>query len=82
MNKNCTGCKSEEKKDLVMVTMSEAAWDRNEERHRKEKQTLLLTLVIVTTLLVITNVCYAIRYGKTPENTENTENQIAASQLS
>ena len=76
MNKNCTGCKIDKKKELVMVTMSEAAWDRNEERHQKEKRTLLIALAIVAALLVITNACYAIHEIK---NTAARDKQTAVS---
>ena len=71
MNKNCTGCKSEKKTEIVMVTMSEAAWDRNEERHRKEKRALMVAIAIVTALLVITNVFYAVRDENTNFNDKN-----------
>jgi hypothetical protein len=41
---------------LAMVTMSEAAWDRNEERHRKEKRTLLIAFVAAVVVAVVTNI--------------------------
>lgn len=57
MNKNnCKRCS--ENNEIATVTMSEAAWDRNEERHRKEKSSYLIALVVAIALLAITNVCW------------------------
>lgn len=60
MDKNCATCKGEEKKELAMITMSEAAWERNEERHRKEKRNLLIALLIAVFLIVISNIGWLI----------------------
>jgi hypothetical protein len=44
--------------DIAMITMSEAAWERNEERHRREKKNILAVLVVAIALLAITNMCW------------------------
>lgn len=55
-DKNCTACKSDpEKKELATVTMSEAAWDRNEERHYNEKKALKKIIIALIALLVASN---------------------------
>ena len=64
MNKNnCERCY--EKNEIATVTMSEAAWDRNEERHRREKKTILIALVIAMGLLAISNVFWLIHVSRT-----------------
>lgn len=60
MSSICSECKNEKKSKLSMVTMSEAAWDRNEERHRKEKNTLLIALIIAVVLMAVTNIGWLI----------------------
>lgn len=60
MDKNCTACKGEEEKEIAMISMSEAAWERNEERHRKEKKNLLVALLIAVLLIVISNIGWLI----------------------
>lgn len=61
---NCDRCSKEP--EIATVTMSEAAWDRNEERHRREKKTIFIAFLIAVVLLAISNGCWlahAIRSG-------------------
>lgn len=54
VEKNIEPSKDCKKTNLSMVTMSEAAWDRNEERHRKEKKFLLIAFVVAVFFAVST----------------------------
>lgn len=54
VEKNIEPSKDCKKTNLSMVTMSEAAWDRNEERHRKEKKFLLIAFVVAVFLAAST----------------------------
>lgn len=49
---------TKERNDLAMIMMSEAAWERNEERHKKEKKNLLIVLAITVVLLALSNICW------------------------
>ena len=54
--KKCTNCSE---KKLVTITISEAAWDRNEDRHRKEKRLLVIALII-SLIISASNFIYTI----------------------
>lgn len=48
---NCENCEKD-KEELSVVTMSEAAWEKHETRHSKEKRNLLIWNIIATILLI------------------------------
>jgi hypothetical protein len=55
-NHDCASCAGDTaKKEIAMVTMTEAAWDRAEERHFKEKNFLKKIIIALIALLVLSN---------------------------
>jgi hypothetical protein len=59
MGNSCNACR-EHKNEITMVTMSEAAWDRAEERHRREKKALVAGIVVSVALAVVSNIAWLI----------------------
>lgn len=63
--KNCLSCKGESSKQkIAMVTMSEAAWDRNEERHKKEKMTYFVAAIVLAVIIFVTNAVWLVYVGE------------------
>ena len=50
--------------NITMITMSEAGFDRIEERHIREKKTLAIAFVVAVVLLVATNIGWLIHFVK------------------
>ena len=48
-------------KPIATITMSEACWERIEERHKRVKNKLLVALVVVSVLMAATNALWIIR---------------------
>ena len=55
--KTCNGCGADE---IATVTMSEGAWERHEERNKKEKRLILIGWIITIFLLVASNIGWLI----------------------
>lgn len=53
--KKCNGCVGEK---VAMITMSEANWERIEQRHAQQKKFLLVVAIIATTTLLISNLVW------------------------
>lgn len=45
---------------IAMITMSEAAFDRIEERNRREKKTLVIALIVSVVLMAASNIGWLI----------------------
>ena len=58
-NKKCTSCVAE-KQTAATISMSEANWERHENRHEKEKKTLFLVAMIATVLFVLSNAAWLV----------------------
>lgn len=57
MSNKCTSCGGD-KKSVAMISMSEANWERHENRHAKDKKTLFLIAVTATALFILSNVVW------------------------
>lgn len=55
MQKTCNGC-STEKREMTMVSMSSADWQRNEQRHERREKRYVFIIVLLILLLVGSNV--------------------------
>lgn len=58
-NKKCTAC-SADKQNVTMISMSEANWERHENRHASEKRTLFLIALIAIVLFFLSNTAWLI----------------------
>lgn len=77
--RNCLSCKGEhEKKKIATVTMSEAAWDRNEERHRKEKNLCLIVAIVSSVIVFATNAIWLFYVGQLKKNDRVEKNTVEA----
>ena len=72
MPKTCNGCGTDE---IATVTMSEGAWERHEERNKKEKRLILIGWIITIILLVASNIGWLI-YESQFETAEETSTFI------
>ena len=70
--KTCNGCGADE---IATVTMSEGAWERHEERNKKEKRLILIGWIITIFLLVASNIGWLI-YESQFETAEETSTVI------
>ncbi len=59
MAQNCNNCKKENE-EMTMVTMSGANWEKNEERHSREKKRLWITILVLIGALVASNLAWII----------------------
>ena len=67
--KTCNGCGADE---IATVTMSEGAWERHEERNKKEKRLILIGWIITIFLLAASNIGWLI-YESQFETVETAE---------
>lgn len=58
-NKKCASCGAD-KQTAATISMSEANWERHENRHAKEKKTLFLVAMIATTLFILSNAAWLV----------------------
>ena len=70
--KICNGCGADE---IATVTMSEGAWERHEERNKKEKRLILIGWIITIFLLVASNIGWLI-YESQFETVEETYQEV------
>ena len=54
MSNKCKTCRSSE--PPMMITMSEANWERHEYAHARDKKALFVALIISTVLLILSNI--------------------------
>lgn len=70
--KTCNGCGADE---IATVTMSEGAWERHEERNKKEKRLILIGWIITIFLLVASSIGWLI-YESQFETVEATYQEV------
>lgn len=58
MSKTCNGCGTD--KQMSVVSMSSADWQRNEQRHERREKRLIAIIVLVIVLLVGSNIGWLI----------------------
>ena len=74
MAKTCNSCGSEGM-EMTKVTMSSADWQRNEQRHEREKKRHLIYEIILVVLLVVSNMAWIIYEAQFKTVTEEYEIQ-------
>ena len=62
MSNKCTSCNGD-KQSVAMVSMSEANWERHENRHAKDKKTLFLIATIATILFILSNAAWMVAFA-------------------
>jgi hypothetical protein len=78
VQKTCNGC-STEKREMTMVSMSSADWQRNEQRHEHREKRYVFIIVLLILLLVGSNVGWLV-YESQFETVETNETIIEAEQ--
>ena len=74
MEKNCNNCIAD-KKELSIVTMSSADWQRNEQRHERREKRHIWVIVLLIVLLVASNIAWVV-YENSFEEVITTEEII------
>lgn len=72
MAQNCNNCKKENE-EMTMVTMSGANWEKNEERHSREKKRLWITILVLIGALIGTNLAWIVYESSFEEVITTTE---------
>ncbi len=76
--KQCNGCGENE--EMAVISMSEGAWERNEERHSREKRRLWIAILVLIFMLVGSNVAWLIYESQFVYVEESVDQQIEARQ--
>ncbi len=77
MEKNCNNCTAE-KRDISVVTMSSADWQRNEQRHERREKRHIWVIVLLIVLLVASNIAWVVyesQFEVVEETTITQENE-------
>lgn len=73
MEKTCNGCKTENQKEMTMISMSSADWQRNEQRHEKREKRHWILEIILVALLVFSYIAWFVYESQFETVTTTTE---------